>query len=59
MLVRAAVPPKPNSLRRLWQATRRCHSASAPSMPRNNSALPPWQVSIWPKTGSTIALRRA
>jgi hypothetical protein len=49
----------PETLRRLWHADSSRHSPRAPSWLRSSSCRPPWQVMIWPKTGSTMALRRA
>src|SRR6185369_608017 len=59
--VAAARPVDPacrKILRKLWQAASRRHSPRAPSSPRRSSWRPLWQVMIWPKTGSTMALRR-
>src|SRR5450759_4796778 len=53
------VHPDPASLRKLWQARWNVHSKSALTLPRSRSWWPPWATLIWPKTGSTIALRRA
>lgn len=53
-----AVPACRKILRRLWQAASSRHSPRAPSSPRRRSCRPSWQVMIWPKTGSTMALRR-
>src|SRR6266511_2091938 len=45
-------------LSRLWQAASSRHSPRAASLPRRSRSRPFWQVMIWPKTGSTMALRR-
>jgi hypothetical protein len=52
------VPAWRKTLSRLWQAASSRHSPRAPSMPRRRSRRPFWTVVIWPKTGSTMALRR-
>jgi hypothetical protein len=57
--VRSARPPFLWSLSRLWIAQWKRHCSRAACLPRSSNRLAFWTVSIWPKTGSTIALRRA
>jgi hypothetical protein len=56
-LIRSS-PPARWSLSRLWIAHWKRHWSRAACLPRSRSRRPSWTVSIWPKTGSTIALRR-
>jgi hypothetical protein len=53
------VHPELNSLRKLWQARWNPYSWSALVFPRSRSRSPVWATSNCPKTGSTIAFRRA
>jgi len=53
------VQPELNSLRKLWQARWKPYSWSALVFPRSRSRSPVWATSTCPKTGSTIAFRRA
>ena len=56
-----ARPARPlvNSLPRLWTAATSSHSARTWSSPRRLNRRKPRASFIWPKTGSTIVLRRA
>ena len=47
------------SLRRLWHSEWRAHSPFAPSRPRRRRNPAACRTFIWPKTGSTMALRLA
>ena len=51
--------PLVNSLPRVWTAATSCHSACTASSPRRLKRRKPRASLIWPKTGSTIVLRRA
>ena len=51
--------PKRNSLSRLWPVQIRDHSPLTLSSPRSRNWRKPRPALIWPKTGSTVAMRRA
>ena len=50
--------PARKSLSRLWVRQIICHSAATRSRPRREKRRKPRASFIWPKTGSTIPLRR-
>ena len=51
--------PQRNSLSRLWPVQIRDHSPWTFSKPRIRNCRKPRPALIWPKTGSTVAIRRA
>ena len=51
--------PQRNSLSRLWPVQIRDHSPLTFSRPRRRNWQKPRPCLIWPKTGSTVAMRRA
>ena len=51
--------PQRNSLSRLWPVQIRDHSPLTLSSPRRRNWRKPRPALIWPKTGSTVAMRRA
>ena len=51
--------PKRNSLSRLWPVQIRDHSPLTFSSPRSRNCRKPRPALIWPKTGSTVSIRRA
>ena len=51
--------PQRNSLSRLWPVQIRDHSLLTFSRPRRRNCRKPRPALIWPKTGSTVSIRRA
>ena len=51
--------PKRNSLSRLWRVQISDHSPLTFSKPRRRNCRKPRPCLIWPKTGSTVSIRRA
>ena len=51
--------PQRNSLSRLWPVQIRDHSPLTFSSPRSRNWRKPRPALIWPKTGSTVSMRRA
>ena len=51
--------PQRNSLSRLWPVQIRDHSPLTFSKPRSRNYRKPRPDLIWPKTGSTVSIRRA
>ena len=51
--------PQRNSLSRLWPVQISDHSALTFSRPRSRNCRKPRPALIWPKTGSTVSIRRA